>query len=363
MLALALTTTAAVAYAVVPSGDDGDKVKVKIVKIVDGDTTTIEKVVSESELTKLNEEMNNVKGKNVKVMMYVNSLDEKKEGATGSPQEKKVTMSKSFSFDFDSVMKTCKIEMNVDSLISSAMSGFNMTVITDDEEGKDGKKEKKVIIKKGNGSSSSYSYSFNLDSLEQNLKQLEIEMEKFEKDGNKTIIITTPDNKDGKKGENKIIIKKGSSGYIYNSDGEEIDIQQFEGDGDGKSSTIIITSPDEKDGKKVIVRSSVVVIDDKDKSKKKKRKEKEGSSHETADDLKFYPNPSDGKFTVEYDLKTKEPATLTILDANGKLLFEEEIKGGGKYTKQIDLGGKGKGVFILNLKQGKKSISRKIVIE
>jgi hypothetical protein len=125
----------------------------------------------------------------------------------------------------------------------------------------------------------------------------------------------------------------------------------------------VITTKDKdgKNGKKVIVKSSVIVIDDAD-SKKDGRKEK-SKDKESAEDLKFYPNPSDGKFTVEYDLKSKETAVLTITDASGKQLFKDEIRGGGKYVKQIDLGGKGKGVFILNLQQGRKSISRKIVIE
>ena len=98
------------------------------------------------------------------------------------------------------------------------------------------------------------------------------------------------------------------------------------------------------------------------KSSDKKRSHAK-SDNETKDDLKFYPNPSDGKFTIEYDVKDKEPAVITVLDENSKQLFKDEIKGGGKYSKQVDLGGKGKGVFILNLTQGKKSISKKIIIE
>jgi hypothetical protein len=252
--------------------------------------------------------------------------------------------------------------MNIDSLIGSVMKGFDMTVVTDDD-GKGGKTEKQVIIRKGNGTANSCSYSFNFDSLEKHMKEI-----RTDEDGTNTIIITTPDDKDGK-GEKKVIIKKGSNGYMYNSDGEEIDIKHFEGDGEGKTSTIIITGPDEKNGKKVIVRSTVTVVDDADKKEgKRKERKKDGSSGstqkmETADELKFYPNPSDGKFNVEYELKSKETAVLTIMDASGKELFRDEIKGGGKYSKQIDLGGKGKGVFVLNLVQGNKSISRKIVIE
>jgi len=142
-----------------------------------------------------------------------------------------------------------------------------------------------------------------------------------------------------------------------------MNIQEFENDGDGeKNSTIIITSPSDKDGKKVVVKTSVIVIDDGDKTSMKKRSHEKNGGEEK-DDLKFYPNPSDGKFTIEYDVKDKEVAVITVLDGNGKQVFKDEVKGGVKYSKQVDLGGSGKGVFILNLTQGKKSISKKIIIE
>jgi hypothetical protein len=351
ILAFSLVAIAVGGYAFPPihTGDDGHKVKVKIVKIVDGDTTITEKTVDESELTRINEDLNKVKGKNVKVMMYVNSEDKGKT-KEGDAKEEKITMNKSFSFDFDSVMKTCKIELNIDSLVGEVMNGFNMTVITDDD--KDGKGEKKVVIRQGSG------------------KEEDVRIQKFgdDEDGNNTFIITTPDDKGGKK-EEKVIIKKekgsnGSYSYTIDSDEGNVNMDLSNGDGkDGSNSVIVITANDKdgKNGKKVIVRSSVIVIDDNDKPDGKKKEVKE--ERESAGDLKFFPNPSDGRFTVEYDLKSKETAVLTITDANGKQLFRDEIRGGGKYSKQIDLGSSGKGVFILNLQQGKKSISRKIVIE
>jgi hypothetical protein len=298
-LASVLVATTAAAYAFTRPGDDGHKVKVKIIKIVDGDTTITEKTVDESELSNIDKDVKDVKGKNVKVMMYVNDEKNEKQG-----KDDKITMNKTFAFDFDSLSKICKIELNIDSLMNAINQGFDFTVITDnDKNAKHG--EKKVIIKKSGSNSSSYSYSFDTDSLDADVK-------------------------------------------IMN-------------DGDGeKNSTIIITSPGDKDGKKVIVRSSVIVIDDNNKPHEKKKIRKE---EESDNDLRFYPNPSDGKFTIEYDIKDKAPAMISITDMNGKILFKDEVKGGGKYTKQLDLGNNGKGTFILNLQQGKRSISKKIVIQ
>ena len=302
-LASVLVVTTAAAYAFTRPGDDGHKVKVKIIKIIDGDTTVTEKTIDESELPNINKEVKDVKGKDVKVMMYVNS-DEKEQKDGKEKKEEKITMNKTFTFDFDSLSKVCKIELNIDSLVNAIDKGFDFTMITDDDKDKKNG-EKKVIIKKSGSNSTSYSYSFDTDSLDADVK-------------------------------------------IMN-------------DGTGeKSSTIIITTPGDKDGKKVIVRSSVIVIDDNDKPHEKKKMKKE---EESDNDLKFYPNPSDGKFTIEYDIKDKAPALISVTDMNGKILFKDEVKGGGRYTKQLDLGNSGKGTFILNLQQGKRSISKKIVIQ
>src|ERR1051326_3025233 len=119
-------------------------------------------------------------------------------------KEEKITMNKTFTFDFDSLSKVCKIELNIDSLVNAIDKGFDLTMITDDDKDKKNG-EKKVIIKKSGSNSTSYSYSFDTDSLDADVK-------------------------------------------IMN-------------DGTGeKRSTIIITTPGDKEGKKVIVRSSVIVI-------------------------------------------------------------------------------------------------------
>ena len=190
MLTFSLVAIAVGAYAFTFPG--GDKVKVKIVKIVDGDTTITEKIVDESELSKIDQEVKDVKGKNVKVMMYV----EKEKKETGNQKDENnsnsIAMTKSFSFDVDSLMKSIRMEINIDSLMNSIKNGFDFTIVTDDDEkGKDGKNEKKVIIKK----SGKNGFSFSTDSMNMNIEQ-------FDTDGeggkNSTIIITSPGDKDGK---------------------------------------------------------------------------------------------------------------------------------------------------------------------
>ena len=74
--------------------------------------------------------------------------------------------------------------------------------------------------------------------------------------------------------------------------------------------------------------------------------------------LTFYPNPNDGKFTMEVMLDKKEKAKIEIIDTNGKKVFEDTFKGSGLHKKQIDLQSNGTGVYIVTLTQNGTTLSR-----
>ncbi|MCW3104965.1 MAG: hypothetical protein JWO09_3405 [Bacteroidetes bacterium] len=62
---------------------------------------------------------------------------------------------------------------------------------------------------------------------------------------------------------------------------------------------------------------------------------------------------------VEAESSSKEQLNISILDENGKQVFYDSQKSGGKYSKEIKLE---KGTYFLNLVQDKKSTTDKIVI-
>jgi flagellar hook assembly protein FlgD len=82
------------------------------------------------------------------------------------------------------------------------------------------------------------------------------------------------------------------------------------------------------------------------------------------EDLKFAPNPSNGKFTLSFTLKEKKKVTINIYDLKGKLVYTETIKDfEGFYSKEIDISDQGTGAFFLQIVQGIYDIIKKIIIQ
>jgi len=113
-----------------------------------------------------------------------------------------------------------------------------------------------------------------------------------------------------------------------------------------------------KKGKKVsskVIVARMVLIEDVEPEKKSK----------LLDDVNigFYPNPGNGDFTLEFNLEEeKDEAIISIHDLTGKVVYTETVKGKGNYKKQITLN-EPSGIYILKIQQGKKAITKKLVIQ
>jgi len=95
-------------------------------------------------------------------------------------------------------------------------------------------------------------------------------------------------------------------------------------------------------------------------------REVESSKKETLkiDDVAFYPNPNDGHFQLKFNLSDGGDAAIRIMNSNGKEIYRELVKGStGQYNKQIDISGMGKGIFYLQVVQGERYATRKILIQ
>lgn len=80
--------------------------------------------------------------------------------------------------------------------------------------------------------------------------------------------------------------------------------------------------------------------------------------------ISYDPNPGAGKFTLKFALDQKAPVTVKVLDILGNEVYNEMVMDfQGNYDNQIDLKGKSKGIYILQIGQNKKTLSKKIVIE
>jgi|GEM_PF-2397635 len=83
------------------------------------------------------------------------------------------------------------------------------------------------------------------------------------------------------------------------------------------------------------------------------------------DDLKFSPNPNNGKFDLTFKTTNKkEPISVKIFDLQGKEVYNETVtKFSGNYSKNIDISENGKGTYILQILQGNKAKTNKVVIK
>jgi hypothetical protein len=121
------------------------------------------------------------------------------------------------------------------------------------------------------------------------------------------------------------------------------------------------------DGKKVLVLQTHIQLDDLTESEKSDLKSKgikTGVKEPEFDYLKFYPNPSKGTVNIQFSLAKPIDTEVRITNMLGKILFEEKLKDfSGEYNKSINLNEYSKGTYLLQIVQGKKAISRKIIVD
>lgn len=200
-----------------------------------------------------------------------------------------------------------------------------------------------------------FNFEFDIDSLMSKCKvmmsgefpeELKKMMEELEKNGihmSHDFIHDTIIESDGKTKHIKVIIEN------------DEDLK-----GDGEEEIVIIrkgsdvnASGDKNVKVKTIIIAHSVIMEDVPAEKKKNE----------LDDvsLSFYPNPGHGDFTLEFSIEDEDETIITIHDITGKIIYNETVKGKGDYKKKISLD-EPSGVYIVKVQQGKKAMTKKLII-
>lgn len=80
--------------------------------------------------------------------------------------------------------------------------------------------------------------------------------------------------------------------------------------------------------------------------------------------LTYYPNPNDGRFDVKLTTKEQGPVTLQVHSLKGDLLYDFKISTPDRSIRfPVDISEQEPGIYVLQIKQNGKSLSKKIVIE
>ena len=161
--------------------------------------------------------------------------------------------------------------------------------------------------------------------------------------------------------EMEIEVDEKDGKVIININGEEqvIDISEEGGEGTEKRKMIFITDDEDNDGvkmkKEIIIITKNVRIEE----------DKEGKNNLKGVDFKTYPNPNNGNFNIELTLDGKKDTYFTITDLTGKEIHRGQIDADkkGVYTQPVKMEGMPKGTYILQIVQGKKAATKKVIIE
>ncbi|PCJ27194.1 MAG: hypothetical protein COA97_04290 [Flavobacteriales bacterium] len=339
------------------SGDDDKKCKVKIVKIVNGVETVIDSTFD------CDENMNWIStfhsmGDSLHKMIKVMMID-------GDSAECNFKFDFEFNEDDKSGMKTMKfkgedgeeVEINFD---------FKML------DGKDG--VMKMMI---NGKE----MEIKIDEIHKHVSKMHKKMGFIHDESGNVEIIIKSDEDGGEAHIVKIIKTVDEEGNVTIKkivDGEEVEIDDedmknihnkhkmmfFGKDGKmhGSHNMTIDVKIDSEGGKnaKHIVIITKIKNDDKSAKKIVDMNKKELSINK----LKFSPNPNNGKFDLSFKLDKKQPVQIKIFDIQGKVVYSEKVvEFDGKYSNNIDISDNGEGIYILQIVQGNKASTSKIVIK
>jgi hypothetical protein len=81
--------------------------------------------------------------------------------------------------------------------------------------------------------------------------------------------------------------------------------------------------------------------------------------------VSVYPNPTKGIITVEFDVIATEKTSLRVVDMNGKVVYSEVIvEDQNKHVqREINLSGKSKGTYTVEVEGGKKVVAEQVIIK
>ena len=79
--------------------------------------------------------------------------------------------------------------------------------------------------------------------------------------------------------------------------------------------------------------------------------------------MSLYPNPNDGKFTLDVENKTYTELSYQIVDMSGRVILSKEMGTARIMSESIDLRGQSKGIYFLNVNNGTDNAVIKIVIQ
>ncbi|HEX8563776.1 MAG TPA: zinc-dependent metalloprotease family protein [Flavobacterium sp.] len=80
-------------------------------------------------------------------------------------------------------------------------------------------------------------------------------------------------------------------------------------------------------------------------------------------EFSVYPNPNNGNFTVKFNSASSNPIAISVYDLRGRSIFEKQYGNTGLFSENIGLDRVEAGVYLVTVKDGDRSETRKIIID
>ncbi|WP_323755410.1 T9SS type A sorting domain-containing protein [Roseivirga sp.] len=81
-------------------------------------------------------------------------------------------------------------------------------------------------------------------------------------------------------------------------------------------------------------------------------------------DISFYPNPSDGRFDLQIETTDSGPIQVKIVSPIGNVVYDKtDSTGASIYNFKIDISDEREGVYILQVIQNNKTLTKRVIIE
>lgn len=80
--------------------------------------------------------------------------------------------------------------------------------------------------------------------------------------------------------------------------------------------------------------------------------------------LNVYPNPNNGKFTLEFSIEKKQHILVHVSNMIGQIVSEKQLENfSGNFLEEIDLSGFGKGIYFVSIETNKGRSNAKVVVQ
>lgn len=77
----------------------------------------------------------------------------------------------------------------------------------------------------------------------------------------------------------------------------------------------------------------------------------------------IYPNPNNGEFTIKLNSNSSDTIKINVYDIRGRQVFDNLYKNNSNFNQTINLGNVQSGIYLLNVSDGIRSTTKKIVIQ